>query len=163
MANGPYGAPYGRPGSLPPAGWDPSQATEGVLGRRMFGYLVDLLMIGLLAVLLSILISFVGLLTFGLGWSLFAIIPFTGILYSAITLGGPHQATVGMRLMGVRAIDAATGGPVDRLTAAAHALLFYVAATTFFLWLVDVFIGFARSDRRLGHDLLVGIVLVRNS
>ena len=162
MANGPY-PPYGRPGSLPPAGWDPSQATEGVLGRRMFGYLVDLAMIGLLAMLLFFLIGFVGLLTFGLGWGLFAIIPFTGILYSAITLGGPYQSTIGMRLMGVHAVDAATGGPVDRLTAAVHALLFYVAAGTFVLWLIDLFIGFARPDRRLGHDLLVGIMLVRNS
>jgi hypothetical protein len=47
------------------------------------------------------------------------------------------------------------------LTAAVHALLFYVAAGTFVLWLLDLFLGVARSDRRLGHDLLTGVVLVR--
>ena len=52
------------------------------------------------------------------------------IIYSAITLGGPHQATIGMRMMGVRAWTPTTGGPFDRLTAAVHALLFYVAVTT---------------------------------
>jgi uncharacterized RDD family membrane protein YckC len=158
MANG----PSTRPNSVPPAGgWIPVATTEGVLSRRMFGYLVDLVMIGFLALILAVFIGFIGLLTLGLGWSLFAILPFTGIIYSAITLGGPHQATIGMRLMGVRAVDAATGGPVDRLTAAVHALLFYVAATTFILWLIDVGIAIMRPDRRLGHDLLVGIMLVR--
>ena len=145
MANG-YDT---RPNSMPPAGGSvPAVTTEGVLGRRIFGYLVDLAMIGFLALILAMFIGFIGLLTLGLGWSLFAVLPFTGIIYSAITLGGPHQATIGMRMMGVRAMDAATGGPVDRLTAAVHALLFYVAATTFILWLVDVALGFLR--RRSG-------------
>jgi uncharacterized RDD family membrane protein YckC len=141
-----------------PAGADP---TEGVLSRRLMGYLVDLIMIALLAVLLWIVIAIIGVITFGLGWTLFAVLPFTGILYSAITLGGPNQATIGMRMMGVRAVDAASGGPIDRLTAAVHALLFYVAAGTFVLWVIDVLIGMARADHRLGHDLLVGLVLVR--
>jgi uncharacterized RDD family membrane protein YckC len=165
MANGPSReAPYGRPNSMPPAGgWVPAASTEGVLSRRAFGYLVDLVMIALLIGLLSVFIAIFGLFTLGLGWALFGLIPFTGILYSAITLGGPHQATVGMRMTGVRAVDAATGGPVDRLTAAVHALLFYVAATTFILWLIDVLVGMARPDRRLGHDLIVGIMLVRTS
>jgi uncharacterized RDD family membrane protein YckC len=148
---------------MPPGGWAPADyPTEGVLGRRMLGYLVDLVMIFLLAALLWVVIAIVGLITFGLGWGLFALLPFTGVLYSAITLGGPKQATIGMRMMGVRGLDAATGGPVDRLRAAVHALLFYVAATTFLLWVVDVFIGLARPDRRLGHDLLVGLMFVRS-
>ncbi|HEX8164355.1 MAG TPA: RDD family protein [Beijerinckiaceae bacterium] len=164
MANGPYGAPpYGRPNSMPPAGGWGAYATEGVLGRRLFGYLVDLVMIALLIGLLSVFIAIFGLFTLGFGWALYGLIPFTGVLYSAITLGGPNQATVGMRMTGVRAVDAATGGPVDRLTAAVHALLFYVAAGTFVLWLVDILIGMVRPDRRLGHDLLVGIMLVRTS
>ena len=49
------------------------------------------------------------------------------------------------------------------LTAAVHALLFYLAEGTFVLWLLDIFLGFARSDRRLGHDLLTGVVLIRSS
>ncbi|HZB38523.1 MAG TPA: RDD family protein [Beijerinckiaceae bacterium] len=165
MANGPFRSdPYARPPSMPPAGgWAPAVSTDGVLSRRLFGYLVDLIMIGLLALVLSIFIGFIGLLTLGLGWSLFAILPFTGILYSAITLGGSKQSTVGMRLMGVRGLDAISGGPVGHLRAAVHALLFYVAATTFLLWVVDVIIGMARSDRRMGHDLLVGLAFVRSS
>jgi uncharacterized RDD family membrane protein YckC len=166
MPNGPYRVdpPFARPGSLPPGGWaPPAYPTEGVLSRRLFGYLVDLVMILLLAGLLCVAIAIVGVITFGLGWALFAVLPFTGVLYSAITLGGPHQATIGMRMFGVRALDAATGGPVDRLRAAVHALLFYLAAGTFLLWVFDVLVGMTRADRRLGHDLLVGLAFVRGA
>jgi uncharacterized RDD family membrane protein YckC len=120
-------------------------------------------MIFLLAAVLAVAIGIIGVITLGFGWALFAALPFTGILYSAITLGGPKQATIGMRMMGVRGLDAISGGPVDHLRAAVHALLFYVAATTFLLWVIDVIIGIARSDKRMGHDLLVGLVFVRGS
>ena len=135
--------------------------TEGTLSRRFFAYLVDLVMILLFSALLCLAIAVIGLLTFGLGWSLFAIVPASAIIYNAMTVGGPRQSTIGMRTMGLRVVDATTGGPVGMLTAAVHALLFYVAAGTFVLWLLDLFLGVARSDRRLGHDLLTGVVLVR--
>ena len=136
--------------------------TEGTLGRRFFAYLIDLVMIVLFSTLLSVAIAVIGLLTFGLGWGLFAILPASAIIYNAITVGGPRQSTIGMRMMGLRVADAATGGPVGMLTAAVHALLFYVAAGTFVLWLLDIFFSITRSDRRLGHDLLPGVVLVRS-
>jgi uncharacterized RDD family membrane protein YckC len=136
--------------------------TEGTLSRRFFAYLIDLLMIVLFSTFLSVAIAVIGLLTFGLGWSLFAILPASAIIYNAITVGGPRQSTIGMRMMGLRVVDATTGGPVGMLTAAVHALLFYVAAGTFVLWVLDLFLGVARSDRRLGHDLLTGVVLVRS-
>ena len=41
------------------------------------------------------------------------------------------------------------------------ALFFYVAAGTVALWLLDIACGFVRADRRLGHDLLTGLVVVR--
>ena len=66
-----------------------------------------------------------------------------------------------MRMMGLSALDAATGGPVGFLIAGVHALLFYVGIGTLLLLFLDVVIGFARSDRRLGHDLLAGLIIVR--
>ena len=50
---------------------------------------------------------------------------------------------------------------MDWLTAAVHALLFYVAIGTLLLWIVDVGLGLVRGDRRMGHDILVGLALVR--
>ena len=159
-----YDAPH--PSASGPS-WRPDtmiavNQTDGTLSRRFFAYLIDLLMIVLFSTFLSVVIAVIGLLTFGLGWSLFAILPASAIIYNAITVGGPRQSTIGMRMMGLRVVDATTGGPVSMLTAAVHALLFYVAAGTFVLWLLDLFLGFARSDRRLGHDLLTGVVLVRS-
>jgi uncharacterized RDD family membrane protein YckC len=131
-----------------------------VLGRRLLGYLVDLVMIAIIMAALWIVIAVVGILTLGFGWMLFALLPLTAIAYNAITVGGPAQATLGMRLAGVRVIDPA-GGRVSVLTAAVHALLFYVALSTAVLLAVDILVGLARSDRRLGHDLLSGVALVR--
>src|SRR3954452_7325714 len=120
-----YNAPNASP--LGPSGSDAMivvNQTEGTLSRRFFAYLIDLVMIVLFSALLSLVIAFIGLLTFGLGWSLFAIVPASGIIYNAITVGGPRQSTIGMRMMGLRVVDATTGGPVGVLTAAVHALLF---------------------------------------
>jgi uncharacterized RDD family membrane protein YckC len=164
MAQGPYSTGPFRQTSyaVPPYGSavDP-RATEGTIGRRLFAYLVDLVMIALFTVVLWVVIGLVGIVTFGLGWALYAVLPLSAIIYSAITVGGSAQSTIGMRMLGMRVVDAHTGGPVGMLIAAVHALLFYVAAGTFVLLCVDVLIGMARGDRRMGHDLLAGVTLVR--
>jgi uncharacterized RDD family membrane protein YckC len=134
---------------------------EGVLSRRLFAYGIDFVVIMILTVLLALVISIVGFITFGLGWALFALLPGTAILYSAVTVGGSAQATLGMRLLGLRAVDAQTGGPVGMLAAALHAVLFYLAASTFLLLCIDLVIGASRDDRRLGHDLLANVLLLR--
>lgn len=151
----------GSPQATGPGPSGPIARTDGVLGRRLFAYLLDIIFIFGFAALLAILISILGLLTFGLGWSLFAVLPATGVIYSALTAGGPRQSTLGMRMAGLRVVDAANGGPVDWITAGVHAFLFYLAAGTFVLWVLDLFVGLGRADRRLGHDLLVGVAVVR--
>ncbi|MFN3687201.1 RDD family protein [Salinarimonas sp.] len=144
----------------PPVDYD--RATDGVLGRRLVAFCVDFIVISALVMMFGFAILVLGVLTFGLAWALFAIlVPGVGLLYSAMTVGGANQATIGMRLTGLRVLRAASPKRVDVLTAGVHALLFWLAASTFLLWVIDVVIGFARSDRRLGHDLLVDIVVVR--
>ena len=136
--------------------------TEGTLGRRFFGYLVDLVVITVLTGLLWIVVAVLGVLTLGLGWLLFGLIPFTAIIYNAVTISGPSQGTIGMRLAGVRVLDATTGGRVSFLAAAVHALLFYVAlGAAALLWIADILFGFVRADRRLGRDLVTNVVFVR--
>jgi uncharacterized RDD family membrane protein YckC len=130
------------------------------LGGRAVAYLLDILFIFGFTALLTLVITVIGVVTFGLGWTLFAVLPASGIIYSAITVGGPKQSTIGQRLMGLRVVAPETGARVDIITAAVHALLFYVAISTFLLWCVDVVFGLVRSDRRLGHDLLLGLAVV---
>lgn len=141
----------------------PAAYVRASLGARFVAYLLDLAFIFGFTMLLATVITVLGVLTFGLGWTLFAILPASGILYSAITVGGSRQSTLGMRMLGLRVVAPESGGRVDVITAAVHALLFYVALSTFALWAIDVVIGLARSDRRLGHDLLLGLAVVRAS
>lgn len=163
---GGYGgqAGYGDSRAYPEPGASMTMAarTDGVLGRRVIAYLVDLVVISLLVVLFGILIGISGFLTFGVTWGLYLIlVPGTAILYSALSIGGPSMGTIGMRVSGLAALDATTGGRVSPLLAALHALLFYVGIGTLALYVLDIVIGLARSDRRLGHDLLADIVVVR--
>jgi uncharacterized RDD family membrane protein YckC len=154
-----FGAP--EPGELS----SPSSAarTDGVLGRRFFAYLIDILIVFGLVTLLAIAIFIIGVVTFTLGWGLYALLfpPLVAIVYNAMTIGGPAQSTLGMRMTGLRVVDAGSGGRVDKITAAVHALLFYLAAGTFILLAIDIFVGMMRPDRRLGHDLITGVTLVR--
>jgi uncharacterized RDD family membrane protein YckC len=130
------------------------------LGARAVAYLLDILFIFGFTALLTLLITVIGVVTFGLGWTLFAVLPASGIIYSAITVGGSRQSTIGQRLMGLRVVAPESGARVDIITAAVHALLFYVAISTFLLWCADIAFGLVRSDRRLGHDLLLGLAVV---
>ena len=140
----------------------PIPYVRGSLGARFVAYLLDILFIFGFTALLTLLITVVGVVTFGLGWTLFAVLPASGVIYSAITVGGAKQSTIGQRLMGLRVVAPERGGPVDFISAAVHALLFYVAVSTFLLWCLDVAFGLMRADRRLGHDLLIGLAVVHD-
>lgn len=149
-----YVSGYGGP-------W-PLTSTEGVLGRRLVAYGIDLVVITLLTLLFGFLIGIAGVLTFGAAWLLYGIlVPATAILYSAATVGGAGRGTLGMRMAGLQAVDAGTGAGLGPLIAGLHAFLFYVAIPTGVLLILDILIGFARQDSRVGHDLVTGVIVVR--
>ena len=139
---------------------DDVSAYDGVRTRRVFAFLLDYLIVGLLCIPFAILVALLGLLTFGLGWALFAIlVPAVAIIYVWNTLGGRNQATVGMRMMGIR-LDRLDGRPVDGLLAVVHSVLFWAgnAVLTPLILLVSLF-----ADRkRTLHDLLLGTVVTRS-
>ncbi len=143
-----------------PAVRTPVFDTRGVLGSRFFAYLVDVAVIFLLTIVLGWVIAFLGVVTFGVAWLLFPLLAGTGVIYSAITVGGEAQATIGMRWLGLRVVGQ-DGGRVDWLIAAVHAVFFYIAVGTFILFVIDIFTGLVRSDRRLLHDVLAGLTIVR--
>lgn len=143
-----------------PAIRTPAFDTRGVLASRLFAYLVDAAVIFVLTLLLGWIIAFLGVVTFGLAWLLFPLLAGTGVIYSAITVGGEAQATIGMRWLGLRVVGQ-DGARVDWLIAAVHAIFFYIAIGTFILFVVDIFTGLVRSDRRLLHDVLAGLTVVR--
>ncbi|MDP3409259.1 RDD family protein [Bosea sp. (in: a-proteobacteria)] len=150
--------------SQPPivsVGERPLQDVSGVLGSRIFAWIGDIIVLAILGTLVWVALGVLGIVTFGATWLLIPIATVaTALGYAALTIGGPRQATWGMRMAGLR-VETASGGRPDGLAAAVHALLFYVAASTVALWVLDILCGIVRSDRRLGHDLLTGLVIVR--
>jgi uncharacterized RDD family membrane protein YckC len=139
--------------------FDNARAYDGVLTRRVFAFLLDYLIVVLLLIPFGILVLLLGLVTFGIGWALFGIlVPLVAIVYVWNTLGGPNQATIGMRGMGIR-LNRLDGRPVDGLLAVVHSVMFWAANVllTPLILLVTLF-----SDRkRTLHDLLLGTVVTR--
>jgi uncharacterized RDD family membrane protein YckC len=133
---------------------------EGVLTRRVFAFLLDYMLVALLTIPFAILIAIFGILTLGLGWMLFGIlVPAVALVYVWNTLGGRNQATVGMRMMGIR-LERLDGNRVAGMLAVVHSVLFWglnVVLTPLIL-LATLF-----TDRkRTVHDLLLGTVVTRS-
>lgn len=137
--------------------------TSGVFAGRLIAYVIDIVFVALLALIASMGVTFLGLVTFGIAWMLFPAVGIcTAMAYAALTIGGPRQATWGMRVSGIHVERVDGAGPPEGLTAAAHCLLFYVASLTVALWVLTILIGLFRGDGRMGHDLLTGLMLVRD-
>jgi uncharacterized RDD family membrane protein YckC len=134
-------------------------AYEGLLWRRSFAYLVDLCVIGVVAILVWMVFAVLWVLSFGLLgpilWFFFGLIP---LAYHTLLLSGPRSATVGMRLLDVE-LRSVTGERPGFLQALAQTALFYltVGATCS---LILLFALFNRHKRTL-HDILAGTVAVR--
>lgn len=138
---------------------DDARAYDGVRSRRIFAFCLDYLIVALLLIPFAILVLVLGLLTFGLGWMLFAVLgPAVALIYVWSTLGGPNQATVGMRAMGIR-LERLDGQPVDGMLAVVHSVLFW-AGNVVLTPLVLLVSLFADRKRTL-HDLLLGTVVTR--
>lgn len=139
---------------------DDARTYDGVRTKRVFAFILDYIIVALLLIPFAILVALLGLLTFGLGWMLFAVLgPAVAILYVWNTLGGPNQATVGMRAMGIR-LDRLDGQPVDGMLAVVHSVLFW-AGNVVLTPLVLLVSLFADRKRTL-HDLLLGTVVTRS-
>ncbi|MGY5806233.1 RDD family protein [Rhizobium sp. LEGMi198b] len=140
---------------------DDWRAYSGVLSRRIFAFILDYVIVGLLCIPAAVVLFFVSVLTLGLGFVLYpALFLIVAGLYFGWTLGGPHQASLGMRAMGI-AMVRIDGRPMDFLTAIVHLALFWIlnSVLTPLILLAGLFI----ERSRLVHDLLLGTVIVRTA
>ncbi|WP_274424040.1 RDD family protein [Chelativorans sp. YIM 93263] len=138
---------------------DDTRTFQGVRTRRVIAFVFDYIIIALLLIPVALFVFILGFLTIGIGWLLFWILgPLTALLYVAITLGGRHQSTLGMRLMGIQ-LERLDGRSVDPLLAMLHTVLFW-AGNALLTPLVLVFALFLPYKRTL-HDLLLGTVVTR--
>lgn len=145
-----------NPTYIAPDDW---RAYGGVLSRRVFAFLIDYAIVLLLCIPAAVIVFFLGVITFGLGWFLFpALFVIVAVLYFGVSLGGPSQATPGMRAMGI-AMARMDGRRIDFLLATVHIVLFWVINSV--LTPLILLAGLFTERSRLVHDFLLGTVMVR--
>ena len=132
--------------------------TQGVLARRVFAWLLDVLLIGLILVALWFVLLLFGVLTLGLGLPLLGVLPFVPFCYHLLFVAAPASATPGQQALGLvvrRNDDLGRPTPVQAFI---YTLLFYLTLATTGLLLL--FALFTVRHRTL-HDLASGLVVVR--
>jgi uncharacterized RDD family membrane protein YckC len=156
--------PYSRPrGSYDALAYS-TALYDGVLTKRFIAFLIDLFILSVPIVLATIFITLFGIVTLGLGWALFWLVsPFSivwALLYYGTSLGGPHAATVGMRVMGIH-METLSGGRPYFLLGVVHAVAYWFSVS--FLTPLVVIVGLFNRKRQLLHDLVLGTVIVNTS
>jgi uncharacterized RDD family membrane protein YckC len=150
-----------------PHAFDPLSQPElfrGVLTRRAFAFLIDLVVLSVPVILAVIFIALFGVVTLGLGWALFWLVSPASVIWALIyygaSLGGPHSATVGMRMMDLQ-MRTWYGAPSYFVLGAMHAVAFWVSVS--FLTPLVLLVGLFNGRRRLLHDIVLGTVVINSS
>lgn len=161
------GGAWRNDGGVQPHAFDPNLQPElfrGVLVRRIFAFLIDLVVLSVPVILGYLFIAVFGLLTLGLGWALFWLAwPASiiwAIVYYGASLGGPHSATLGMRVMELE-LRTWYGAPGYFVLGATHAVLFWVSVS--FLTPLVLLVGLFNGRSRLLHDIVLGTVVINSS
>ncbi|WOH47146.1 RDD family protein [Bradyrhizobium sp. sBnM-33] len=161
------GGAWRNDGGVPPHAFDPYSQPElfrGVLTRRVFAFLIDLVVLSVPVILGYIFIFLFGIVTLTLGWMLFWLAwPATivwAIVYYGTSIGGPHSATLGMRAMDLE-LRTWYGAPGYFVLGACHAVLYWLSIS--FLTPLVLLVGLFNSRRRLLHDMTLGTVVINSS
>jgi uncharacterized RDD family membrane protein YckC len=136
---------------------------DGVLARRVIAFIIDFFVIAVPIVFAAMLIFAFGIVTLGLAWALYWLLPPASVVwavcYFGLTLGGPNSASIGMRIMDIE-MRTWYGAPAYFVLGAVHAIAFWFTVS-FFTPLV-LLVCFFNQRRRLLHDIILGTVVVNN-
>jgi uncharacterized RDD family membrane protein YckC len=150
-----------------PHAFDPMSHPElfrGVLTRRAFAFLIDLMVLSIPVILAVIFIAVFGVVTLGLGWVLFWLVSPASVIWALVyygaSLGGPHSATIGMRMMDLQ-MRTWYGAQGYFVLGAMHAVAFWVSVS--FLTPLVLLVGLFNGRRRLLHDIVLGTVVINSS
>jgi uncharacterized RDD family membrane protein YckC len=152
---------------VPPHAFDPWLQPElfrGVLMRRVVAFLIDLIVLSIPVVLAILFIAVFGIVTLGLGWALFWLVSPASVIWALVyygaSIGGPHSATLGMRVMDLE-LRTWYGAPGYFLLGAMWAVLYWISVSV--LSPLVLLIGLFNGRRRLLHDIVLGTVVINNS
>jgi len=132
---------------------------DGVRSRRIMAFFIDYAIVLALCVPVAVLVFFIGIFTLGLGFFLYPILfLLVAIPYIGLSMGGPNQATPGMRMMNIRVVRLDCR-PVDFMLAIVHGVLFWAlnAVLTPLILLATLVL----DRKRTVHDWLLGTAVVR--
>lgn len=151
---------------IKPHAYDPAVQPElfdGVLARRVVAFIIDFIILAVPVVLAAMFIFAFGIVTLGLGFALYWLLPpatvIWALLYFGGTLGGPASATIGVRLMDLE-MRTWYGAPAYFVLGAVHAIAFWFTVSFFTPFVLLV--AFFNVRRRLLHDILLGTVVINN-
>src|SRR5580692_4812541 len=149
-----------------PHAYDPianPELFEGVMARRVMAFVIDVIIVVVPLVFAWICIFIFGLITLGLGWTLFWMFSPASVIwalfYYGSTLGGPASATIGMRIMDLE-MRTWYGAPAYFVLGAVHAIVFWITCSI--LTPPVLVVGLLNERQRLLHDILVGTVVINN-
>ena len=152
---------------IKPHAYDPAtqpELFEGVLARRVVAFIVDFVIISIPVVLAAMFIFAFGIVTLGLGFALYWLLPSAtviwAIVYFGVTLGGPASATFGMRVMELE-MRTWYGAPAYFVLGAVHAVAFWFTVSFFTPFVLLV--AFFNERGRLLHDIILGTVIINNA
>ena len=155
------------PIDIKPHAYDPyvsPELFEGVLARRVVAFVIDFVLIALPVLLAAMFIFASGIVTLGLGFALYWLLPpatlLWAIVYFGITLGAPASATIGMRIMDLE-MRTWYGAPAYFVLGAVHAIVFWISISA--LSPLILLVCFFNERRRLLHDILLGTVVINNA
>jgi uncharacterized RDD family membrane protein YckC len=149
-----------------PHAYDPAESPElfeGVLPRRVLAFAIDVAVVLAPVALAVVVIIMFGLVTFGLGWALLALLyPGTviwALAYYGLTFGSPSSATIGMRVMEIE-MRTWYGAPCYFVLGAVHAVAFYISMSV--LTPLVLLVGLFNQRHRLLHDFALGTVVINS-
>ncbi len=152
----------GSPHAFDP--WTQPELFRGVLTRRVFAFLIDLVVLSIPVILACVFIAVFGVVTLGFGWALFWLVSPASVIWAVIyygaSLGGPHSATLGMRVLDLE-LRTWYGAPGYFVLGAMHAVLFWVSISV--LSPLVLLVGLFNGRRRLLHDIVLGTVIINSS
>jgi uncharacterized RDD family membrane protein YckC len=180
----PPGSSASNPGAFPPPSatqWDqPGTQPYASWGLRVGGALIDGVIFVVVAIVLGLIFHSTHTLQFRMmaarghrgrefsGLSLL-ISSLAFLSYATILIGGPGGATVGMRAVGLRAVNDRGGGPLGYPKALGRAIVgqipglltLLIAILGLIVTLLDVLWPLWDSKRQTLHDKVVGTVVIR--
>ncbi|HUL87691.1 MAG TPA: RDD family protein [Pseudolabrys sp.] len=152
---------------IKPHAYDPAtqpELFEGVLARRVVAFVIDFIVISIPVVLAAMFIFAFGIVTLGLGFALYWLLPTAtviwAIVYFGVTVGGAASATIGMRMMDLE-VRTWYGAPAYFVLGAVHAIAFWFTVSFFTPFVLLV--AFFNERGRLLHDILLGTVIINNA